>query len=143
MVDRTFENLTGSKSGVWVAVGMVESGQAKELLQQSGLRITAPRVAVLRVLAASAPARFELRVRDNHHHAVCRICGALGDVDPAVGDASSLEPSGPLGFHVDEAEFVFWGICPDCQPGGGPEGEGYVVSRAKAPVETHQREEKA
>jgi Fur family transcriptional regulator, stress-responsive regulator len=64
---------------------------------------------------AGAPALFELRVGDNHHHLVCRSCGAVADVDCAVGAAPCLTPSSTAGFAVDEAEVVFWGTCRDCQ----------------------------
>ena len=70
-----------------------------------------------RLDAAGAPALFELRVGDNHHHLVCRSCGAVADVDCAVGAAPCLEPSDAAGFVVDEAEVVFWGQCPECQGG--------------------------
>jgi Fur family ferric uptake transcriptional regulator len=131
---------------------------ATDLLRAAGLRITAPRVAVLEVLAehphasadlvvsevraelgsvstqaiydvlrvcgeagivrriepAGAPALHELRVGDNHHHMVCRQCGVVRDVDCAVGEAPCLEPSEDHGFQLDEAEVVYWGLCPQC-----------------------------
>ena len=68
-----------------------------------------------RIEPAGAPARYELRVGDNHHHLVCRECGAVADVDCAVGAAPCLTPSDTAGFVVDEAEVVFWGLCGDCQ----------------------------
>ncbi len=68
-----------------------------------------------RIEPAGAPALFELRVGDNHHHLVCRSCGAVADVDCAVGAAPCLAPSDTAGFVVDEAEVVFWGLCRDCQ----------------------------
>ncbi|MFT4264853.1 MAG: Fur family transcriptional regulator [Nocardioides sp.] len=61
-------------------------------------------------------ARYESRVGDNHHHVVCRSCGAIGDVDCAVGHAPCLTASNDHGFVVDEAEVIYWGICPDCSP---------------------------
>jgi Fe2+ or Zn2+ uptake regulation protein len=67
-----------------------------------------------RIEPAGAPALFELRVGDNHHHLVCRACGAVVDVDCAVGAAPCLTPSDAAGFVVDEAEVVFWGLCRDC-----------------------------
>jgi Fe2+ or Zn2+ uptake regulation protein len=131
----------------------------REHLRAAGLRITAPRVAVLEWLAenphttadqvaagirhrlgsvstqavydvlgactkaslvrriepAGHPARFETRTGDNHHHLVCRSCGRTEDVDCVHGSAPCLEPSATAGFEVDEAEVVFWGLCPDCQ----------------------------
>ncbi|MBV9001327.1 MAG: transcriptional repressor [Solirubrobacterales bacterium] len=68
-----------------------------------------------RIEPAGSPARFEARVGDNHHHVVCRTCGALQDVDCIVGAAPCLAPSDAGGFLVDEAEVTFWGICPECQ----------------------------
>ena len=67
-----------------------------------------------RIEPAGAPALFELRVGDNHHHLVCRSCGAVADVDCAVGAAPCLSPSDAAGFVVDEAEVVFWGLCSTC-----------------------------
>ncbi len=68
-----------------------------------------------RIQPAGSPARFEARVGDNHHHVVCRRCGAAADVDCTVGEAPCLEPSHTSGFTIDEAEVTFWGWCPDCQ----------------------------
>jgi Fe2+ or Zn2+ uptake regulation protein len=145
----------------------VETHLIEQRLREAGLRVTASRVAVLRVLAeatdhprvdqvlervrssgvsistqagydvcealhgaslarriepAGGPARYEARVGDNHHHLVCRSCGAAADVDCAVGAAPCLDPSDAAGFEIDEAEVTFWGLCPDCQT-TRPEGE--------------------
>ena len=69
---------------------------------------------VRRIQPAGATARYELRVRDNHHHAVCRTCGAIADVDCAAGLAPCLTASDDHGFVIDEAEVVYWGTCPEC-----------------------------
>lgn len=134
-----------------------------ELLREAGLRVTAPRLAVLStvgrlphatadtVLAAvreelpsvsvqgvydvlhaltdagllrsiepaGHPARFERRTGDNHHHVVCRGCGALDDVDCAVGHAPCLTPSSTSGFSVEVAEVTYWGLCPSCREESG------------------------
>ena len=68
-----------------------------------------------RIEPAGSPARFETRVADNHHHIVCRVCGAARDVDCVVGRAPCLTPSDAGGYLVDEAEVTFWGLCPSCQ----------------------------
>jgi Fur family transcriptional regulator, stress-responsive regulator len=60
-------------------------------------------------------ARYETRVGDNHHHIVCRHCGFTADVDCTVGAAPCLTPSEEQGFVVEEAEVIFWGLCPRCQ----------------------------
>jgi Fur family ferric uptake transcriptional regulator len=69
---------------------------------------------IRRIEPAGSPARFEGRIGDNHHHVVCRSCGVVADVDCAVGDAPCLTASDNHGFFIDEAEVVYWGLCPDC-----------------------------
>lgn len=148
-----------------MASALVDAGAgAVEALRAAGLRVTAPRRAVLawlrghphstahavgaavreqlgavstqavydvldactaagllrRIEPAGHPARFERRVGDNHHHVVCRRCGHTDDVDCVVGARPCLEPSADHGFAVDEAEVVFWGLCPDCATAGLP-----------------------
>ncbi|QIS08286.1 Fur family transcriptional regulator [Nocardia arthritidis] len=131
----------------------------REWLRAAGLRVTAPRVAVLRTVAkrphadadeiaasvraelgsvstqavydvlhacvragilrriepAGSSARYETRTGDNHHHLVCRGCGAVVDVDCVVGAAPCLTPDDDHGYVIDEAEVVFWGSCPRCR----------------------------
>lgn len=137
------------------------TSEAAGWLRHAGLRVTAPRVAVLEVLRghphadaetvtglvrdrigrvsaqavydvlaactgaglvrriqpAGSPARFETRTGDNHHHLVCRGCGRTVDVDCVAADRPCLTPGQDAGFVVDEAEVVFWGLCPDCRDG--------------------------
>jgi Fur family transcriptional regulator, stress-responsive regulator len=73
---------------------------------------------VRRIQPLGMVARYESRVGDNHHHVVCRSCGVIADVDCAVGDAPCLTPlddgSALDGFVLDEAEVIYWGLCPDC-----------------------------
>ncbi|GAA1995741.1 MULTISPECIES: Fur family transcriptional regulator [Nocardioides] len=69
---------------------------------------------VRRIQPSGSVARYEARVGDNHHHVVCRSCGAIGDVDCAVGHTPCLTASDDHGFEVDEAEVVYWGTCPAC-----------------------------
>ena len=69
---------------------------------------------VRRIEPAGSPARFEGRLGDNHHHVVCRSCGAVADVDCAVGEAPCLTASDDHGFSIDEAEVIYWSLCPDC-----------------------------
>ncbi len=131
----------------------------KETLRSAGMRVTAPRLAVLaavhhgghldadaitavarerlgslsrqavydnlhalleaglvrRIEPANAPALYEARVGDNHHHLVCRQCGWIEDVDCVVGHRPCLEPVTTNGFSIEEAEVTFWGICATCQ----------------------------
>jgi Fe2+ or Zn2+ uptake regulation protein len=59
-------------------------------------------------------ARYEARVGDNHHHVVCRSCGAIVDVDCAIGSAPCLTPADDAGYEIGEAEVIYWGRCPEC-----------------------------
>ena len=67
-----------------------------------------------RIEPAGGQPRFERRVGDNHHHIVCRSCGAVADVDCAVGEAPCLTASDDHGFLIDEAEVIYWGLCSVC-----------------------------
>ncbi|QNP70931.1 transcriptional repressor [Streptomyces roseirectus] len=69
---------------------------------------------IRRIEPAGSPARFEGRVGDNHHHLICRTCGTVVDVDCAVGHAPCLTAADDHGFTIDEAEVVYWGLCPAC-----------------------------
>ncbi|MEU9446497.1 Fur family transcriptional regulator [Streptomyces sp. NPDC048304] len=69
---------------------------------------------VRRFQPAGSSGLFELRAGDNHHHVVCRACGAVADVDCAVGGQPCLTPSDTHGFAVQEAEVIFWGLCLSC-----------------------------
>jgi Fe2+ or Zn2+ uptake regulation protein len=67
-----------------------------------------------RIHPPGSVARYESRVGDNHHHVVCRSCGAIADVDCAVGTAPCLTAGDDHGFVIDEAEVVYRGLCPVC-----------------------------
>ncbi len=69
---------------------------------------------VRRIHPPGSVARYESRVGDNHHHVVCRACGAIADVDCAVGAAPCLTPDDGHGYVLDEAEVIHWGLCPGC-----------------------------
>ena len=85
------------------------------------LRVLTAAGLVRRIQPSGSPARYEARVGDNHHHVVCRSCGAIADVDCSVGDVPCLTASDDHGFAIDEAEVVYWGLCPDCsEPGKDP-----------------------
>ena len=71
---------------------------------------------VRRVELPGSPSRYESRVGDNHHHLTCRSCGVVVDVDCGTTGAPCLQPSDSHGFDLEEAEVVFWGLCPRCSP---------------------------
>ncbi len=98
------ERRTGaiSRQGMYDVLASLEEGGLARRIEPSG-----------------HASRYETRVGDNHHHLICRVCGAIEDVDCAVGEAPCLEPSSSSGFTVEEAEVNYWGVCPDCQAAGG------------------------
>lgn len=70
---------------------------------------------VRRIDTAGHSARFECRTGDNHHHIVCRSCGRMEDTGCRVNERPCLTPADDHDFSIDEAEVVYWGICPDCR----------------------------
>jgi Fur family ferric uptake transcriptional regulator len=96
-------------SGVRDRVGHISLQAVYEALHA----LTAARL-LRRIQPAASPPRFERRVGDNHHHLVCRSCGVVADVDCAVGEAPCLTASDDHGFSIDEAEVIYWSLCPDC-----------------------------
>jgi Fur family ferric uptake transcriptional regulator len=143
----------------WVILARVPTGlDFERMLRGASLRVTGPRVAVLRAVhehphadtdsiigaarehlgvvshqavydvlraltaaslvrriqPAGSLARYEARVGDNHHHVVCRSCGAIDDVDCAVGYTPCLTAADDLGYEIGEAEVIYWGRCPGC-----------------------------
>ena len=96
-------------SGVRDRVGHISLQAVYEALHA----LTAARL-IRRIEPAGSPARFEGRVGDNHHHVVCRSCGVVADLDCAVGEVPCLTASDAHGFSIDEAEVIYWGLCPAC-----------------------------
>ncbi len=78
------------------------------------LRVLTSAGLVRRIQPTGSVARYEARVGDNHHHVLCRACGAIADVDCAVGFTPCLTASNSHGFAIDEAEVIYWGLCPEC-----------------------------
>ena len=85
---------------------------------------------VRRIGSSGTASLFELRIADNHHHVVCRSCGALDDVDCVRGEAPCLTPPVTKGFNVDEAEVTFWGTCTACAD--------TIVDGAQTPASTEE-----
>jgi Fur family ferric uptake transcriptional regulator len=69
---------------------------------------------VRRIQPPGSVARYESRVGDNHHHLVCWSCGAIADVDCAVGCAPCLTAADDHGYALVEAEVIYRGLCPGC-----------------------------
>ncbi len=86
------------------------------------LGVLADKGLIRRIQPARSAARYEDRVDDNHHHLVCRDCGRMVDVDCAAGYRPCLDVDDDYGFHIDEAEVIYWGFCPACQKASAPAG---------------------
>jgi Fur family ferric uptake transcriptional regulator len=85
---------------------------------------------VRKIQPSGSTARYEARVADNHHHIVCRACGAVADVDCAVGFAPCLTPSEAHGYEIDEAEVIYWGLCPNCSAAPAAATPGVTAAHA-------------
>ena len=95
------------------AVREESPGVSRQAVYDCLHRLTAAGLVRL-IQPSGSVARYESRIGDNHHHSVCRSCGAIGDVDCAVGAAPCLNVLDDNGFSIDEAEVIYWGLCADC-----------------------------
>ena len=104
----------------------VEIGGISRQAVYDALGVLAEKGLIRRIQPAGSPARYEDRTGDNHHHLICRGCGRTVDVDCAVGSAPCLNPDDDAGYAIDEAEVVYWGLCPECLAGrSGAEVESF------------------
>jgi Fur family transcriptional regulator, stress-responsive regulator len=97
-----------------IGVVRADLGEVSHQAVYDVLRAVTAAGLVRRLQPEGSVARYEARVGDNHHHVVCRPCGAIADVDCAVGYAPCLTPCDGAGYEIDEAEVIFWGRCPAC-----------------------------
>lgn len=67
-----------------------------------------------------SPALYETRVGDNHHHAICSVCGRVEDVECAVGHAPCLTPSNAHGMTIMIADVTYIGLCAECAAKSAP-----------------------
>ena len=94
---------------------------------------------VRRIQPDGSAARYEDRVRDNHHHLICRACGVVIDVDCSVGAAPCLTASDGHGFKIDEAEVTYWGHCSSCQKPAGASSANELAAPAGTPATATRR----
>lgn len=92
-----------------------EIGAISRQAVYDALGMLADKGIIRRIQPAGSAARYETRVRDNHHHLICRSCGTTVDVDCAIGAAPCLAAADTKGYLIDEAEVIYWGACPGCQ----------------------------
>jgi len=103
-----------------IAAVRAEAGEVSTQAVYDVLRVLTATGLVRRIEPAGSVARYESRVADNHHHVVCRSCGAIADVDCAVDYTPCLTASDAHGYSIDEAEVVYWGRCPACSVADNP-----------------------
>ncbi len=103
-----------------IAAVRAEAGEVSTQAVYDVLRVLTAAGLVRRIEPAGSVARYESRVADNHHHVVCRSCGAIADVDCAVDYTPCLTASDAHGYSIDEAEVVYWGRCPACSLADNP-----------------------
>jgi Fur family ferric uptake transcriptional regulator len=60
---------------------------------------------------------YELAGHD-HHHMVCRSCGAQVDLEPASLQKLFSQLEQETGYRLDAGHFTFSGLCPICQTQG-------------------------
>jgi Fe2+ or Zn2+ uptake regulation protein len=114
--DRPHADTSTILAGVRQAFGEVSQQAVYDVL---GALTTAG--LVRRIDPPGSAARYEARVGDNHHHLMCRSCGAIADDACSVGTAPCLSPADDHGYMIDEAEIVYWGLCPACSPRSVPD----------------------
>jgi Fe2+ or Zn2+ uptake regulation protein len=81
---------------------------ALDALEDAGL--------VRRVSAGQGRALYDARPAD-HHHLVCRRCGAVEDLEADVPLTGALASAREHGFAPDGAEVVIRGLCSKCAAG--------------------------
>src|SRR5207237_2188492 len=101
-------------TGSIIGVVREDRGEVSHQAVYDVLRALTAAGLVRRIQPPGSVTRYESRVGDNHHHVVCRSCGAIADVDCAVGDTPCLTPSDDHGFTIEEAEVVYWCLCTAC-----------------------------
>jgi Fur family ferric uptake transcriptional regulator len=97
-----------------IGAARADLGEVSNQAVYDVLRVLTSAGLLRRIEPAGSAARYESRVADNHHHLVCRSCGVVADVDCAVGAVPCLTASDDQGFAIDEAEVIYWGLCPEC-----------------------------
>ncbi len=102
-------------------IARAEIGAISRQSVYDALGVLADTGLIRRIQPIGSPALYEGRVNDNHHHLVCRGCGGVVDVDCEVGYTPCLTAADDHGYVIDEAEVVYWGLCPECASGtNGP-----------------------
>ena len=70
---------------------------------------------IQRLKLTDANDRYDITL-NKHHHVVCRVCGAVADVDVDVDDGLIADKAtGHEGFEIENCHVEFVGVCKECQ----------------------------
>jgi Fur family ferric uptake transcriptional regulator len=57
---------------------------------------------------------YEL-ARHDHHHLVCRACGAQVDIEPDLIQEAIAQLEYQTGYQINAGHITFIGLCPECK----------------------------
>ena len=100
----TAEQIFGEVSARMPGVSLPTVYATLDLLEEFGL--------ARRVPSEGGAVVYDPRA-DDHHHLVCRRCGAIADLDAPV-DAPLVAAARDAGFSPDASHVVVRGLCADC-----------------------------
>jgi Fur family ferric uptake transcriptional regulator len=86
---------------------------------------------IRRLEPAGSPALFDPRAGDGHHHAICRTCRSVRDVESPITPLPFSTDASRPDFTVDEAEVVYWGLCAACRSAVDAPSKNAAVPRTR------------
>ena len=101
----TAEQIFGEVSARMPGVSLPTVYATLDLLEELGL--------ARRVPSEGGAVVYDPRA-DDHHHLVCRRCGAIADLDAPVDAGPLLAAARDAGFAPDAWHVVVRGLCADC-----------------------------
>ncbi|MGH2963569.1 MAG: Fur family transcriptional regulator [Solirubrobacterales bacterium] len=101
----TADTVLDAVSGRLANVSLPTVYSALDALEEAGL--------ARRIAAGRGPALYDARAAE-HHHLVCRRCGAVEDLDASVELDRVLGLAARTGFAPDDAEVVVRGLGARC-----------------------------
>jgi Fe2+ or Zn2+ uptake regulation protein len=101
----TAEHVHGEVSARMPGVSLPTVYATLDLLEELGL--------ARRVATEGGAVVYDPRT-DEHHHLVCRVCGAIADIDVPVDTADVHAAAVAAGFRPDASQVVLRGLCADC-----------------------------
>ena len=62
-----------------------------------------------------SPARYELKIREHHHHIVCTACGKIVEFQSPIIEKQIKKISMEFYFALEHHIFELYGLCKKCQ----------------------------